>query len=76
MPPANRIDDSGQGTDAHRVSLLGLQGQRLERAVGITSLAQWFVVGLPGTNQELRRELFLVGQLLAELSTMEIQLVA
>jgi hypothetical protein len=33
-------------------------------------------VGLPGAGQELRRKLFLVGQLLAEPSAMEIQLVA
>lgn len=76
MPPEDLIDDGRQGTDAGCSTFRGLLGQRVERGGAIASLAHRFVVALPGTGQELRRELILVGQVLAELSTMEIQLVA
>jgi hypothetical protein len=43
---------------------------------GVTSCIQRFVVSLPSAGQKFYPELFPVGQLLTELSTMEIQLVA
>jgi hypothetical protein len=48
--------------------------QQFGWGTGITALAQWLVVDLPDTNQELSLERLPVDQLLAELSVMKIQL--
>src|SRR5262249_30886864 len=54
----------------------GVCRDRLRRGGGFRSFPQWFVVGLSSTSEELRREFFIIGQLLAEFSVIQIRLIA